>query len=946
MELKDAQLSVTKLNEQVDTLHTVKTDTMTKTKELAATMTAAKINDLKAEQDEVINSMKMEVEASILKAKKLSEENKELVEQLDSSAEQLLKQTATATILKRDIELFKQTIQDAATTQKTHEGALEKERSAVEAIRVEHDEMLLKLRKDHMEELLISQKQLQDTTEHLSRVEKDLNAERNMQTTALKNSNASNVELLSVQEAHKNDLSKLHLEAEKNAQKTAKMVELHEESLLTMQNEKQELIAKLEAQIAQHETSHKATLQLHKNAIEGIKKEHSDVLKASQDEHDMALNAMRGTQASGKDEHAVALQALADAHTEQTETRQAAHAMEIAGVRDEHAVALQALADAHTEQTETRQAAHAMEIAGVRDEHAVALQALADAHTEQTETRQAAHATEIAGVRDEHAVALQALADAHTEQTETRQAAHATEIAGVRDEHAVALQALADTHSMALAQMKAESDIKTNELTVKHRSQLVSAQTAAAKLEMQCSDINETLKSKEEECVVLESQLTECQTELSTCKISFTELQKEFNSLNDVKLSIEKEYVALQDEFDVRMNSAMEKKDAQCTKEISQAVKESVTEKDKYILRYTKESKLRRAVHNKLLELQGNIRVLCRVRPVLDVERRQAAGQDVDITEISSDQDIIITRDEGNQRTKFEYDSIFSTTSSQKDIFSAVQPLCHSVLDGYNVCIFAYGQTGSGKTFTMEGVGVGDDAGITPRAIASLFDATKRVLSWTYRFELQILEIYNEKIIDLQSTESGLDLRQTKTGMTVIGLTSTPVSTPAEVNVILDTARKNRAVGSHDMNEHSSRSHCILTLHTYGTNHIDKRESYGKMHLVDLAGSERQSKTEAAGDRLKEANAINKSLSCLGDVIGALGNAKKGEHIPYRNSKLTHLLSDSLGGNSKVMMVVNISPAVYNEGETVCSLNFASRCRNVELGQARKNVRASTKIEA
>ena len=596
----------------------------------------------------------------------------------------------------------------------------------------------------------------------------------------------------------------------------------------------------------------------------------------------------------------------------------------------------------------------------MRDEHAVALQALADAHTEQTETRQAAHA-----------VALQALADAHTEQTETRQAAHATEVAGVRDEHAVALQALADTHSMALAQMKAESDIKTNELTVKHRSQLVSAQTAAAKLEMQCSDINETLKSKEEECVVLESQLTECQTELSTCNISLTELQKEFNSLDYVKLSIEKEYVALQGEFDARMNSAMEKKDAECIKEISEAVKESVIEKDKYILRYTKESKLRRAVHNKLLELQGNIRVLCRVRPVLDVERRQAAGQDVDITEISSDQDIIITRDEGNQRTKFEYDSVFSATSLQEDIFSAVQPLCHSVLDGYNVCIFAYGQTGSGKTFTMEGVGVGDDAGITPRAIASLFDATKSgdkdddgndegVLSWTYRFELQILEIYNEKIIDLQSStvssgkdmkqksraESGLDLRQTKTGMTVIGLTSTPVSTPAEVHVILDTARKNRAVGSHDMNEHSSRSHCILTLHTYGTNHIDKRESYGKMHLVDLAGSERQSKTEAAGDRLKEANAINKSLSCLGDVIGALGNAKKGEHIPYRNSKLTHLLSDSLGGNSKVMMVVNISPAVYNEGETVCSLNFASRCRNVELGQARKNVRASTKIEA
>ena len=143
------------------------------------------------------------------------------------------------------------------------------------------------------------------------------------------------------------------------------------------------------------------------------------------------------------------------------------------------------------------------------------------------------------------------------------------------------------------------------------------------------------------------------------------------------------------------------------------------------------------------------------------------------------------------------------------------------------------------------------------------------------------------------------------------------------------------------MNEHSSRSHSILTLAVKGKNRIDGTSNVGKLHLIDLAGSERLSKTDATGDRLKEAQNINKSLSALGDVINALGN-KKATHIPFRNSKLTFLLQDSLGGNAKVLMFVNISPAVYNLGETVCSLNFASRCRNVELGAAKASSSASS----
>ena len=222
-----------------------------------------------------------------------------------------------------------------------------------------------------------------------------------------------------------------------------------------------------------------------------------------------------------------------------------------------------------------------------------------------------------------------------------------------------------------------------------------------------------------------------------------------------------------------------------------------------------------------------------------------------------------------------------------------------------------------------------------------------------------MLEIYNECVRDMlvsdvkadgggggaarkkawgaNKTAGGLQVRHSKEGgVEVEGLSQVGVGSPAEVEDLIKVGLRNRAVGAHNVNEHSSRSHLVLTVHTAGRNLETGAGTRSKLHLIDLAGSERLSKTDASGERLKEAQAINKSLSALGNVVEALGS-KKRTHVPYRDSKLTFLLRDSLKGNSKVLMFVNTSPVLWNAPETFCSLNFAARCRRVELGQASKN---------
>jgi kinesin family protein C1 len=310
------------------------------------------------------------------------------------------------------------------------------------------------------------------------------------------------------------------------------------------------------------------------------------------------------------------------------------------------------------------------------------------------------------------------------------------------------------------------------------------------------------------------------------------------------------------------------------------------------------EESLRRKLHNQVQELKGNIRVFCRVRPALESDcAEEVARITYPDTGAESKEVEILGPDErsslGNITTKknaFSFDRVFTPTSVNAEIFDEISQLVQSALDGYNVCIFCYGQTGSGKTYTMS-----SEDGMIPLAVRQIY-ATATSLEekgWKYSMEGSFIEVYNENLNDLlgkpdefdkKKHEIRHDMQKCKTNITDI--TTVDLDTPNKVEAILRQATANRSVAATKANERSSRSHSVFILKLCGSNVTTGEKSEGTLNLVDLAGSERLSHSRATGERLKETQNINKSLSCLGDVIGALGQGKEGGHVPYRNSKV------------------------------------------------------------
>uniref|UniRef100_A0A0K8STU4 Kinesin-like protein n=1 Tax=Lygus hesperus TaxID=30085 RepID=A0A0K8STU4_LYGHE len=284
----------------------------------------------------------------------------------------------------------------------------------------------------------------------------------------------------------------------------------------------------------------------------------------------------------------------------------------------------------------------------------------------------------------------------------------------------------------------------------------------------------------------------------------------------------------------------------------------------------------------------------------------------------------------------FTFDGVYGDNSTTEQIYNeSAYPLIEGVLEGYNSTVFAYGQTGCGKSFSMQGVtDPASQRGIIPRAFEHIFEAISVSQDVKYLVLASYLEIYNEEIRDLLGSDvkQKLDLKEVPDkGVYVQDLTWHAVGSVGDCESLMNKGWSNRSVGATLMNADSSRSHSIfsISVEMMSTEDVAHAIRRGKLSLVDLAGSERQAKTGAMGERLKEASKINLSLSALGNVISALVDGKA-KHIPYRDSKLTRLLQDSLGGNTKTLMLACLSPADNNYDETLSTLRYANRAKNIK----------------
>ncbi|KAK3101800.1 hypothetical protein FSP39_006442, partial [Pinctada imbricata] len=332
------------------------------------------------------------------------------------------------------------------------------------------------------------------------------------------------------------------------------------------------------------------------------------------------------------------------------------------------------------------------------------------------------------------------------------------------------------------------------------------------------------------------------------------------------------------------------------------------------------------------------VKVVVRCRPIDEKEIK--AGHER-IVDMDSKRGLIEVHNPKNRSSEppksFTFDAVYDWNSKQRDLYDETfRDLVQSVIEGFNGTIFAYGQTGTGKTYTMQGVKNDPELrGVIPNSFEHIFTHISRSQNQQYLIRASYLEIYQEEIRDLLSKDHTrrLELKERPdTGVYVKDLSSFVTKSVKEIEHVMNVGNQNRAVGSTNMNEHSSRSHAIFIITIECSEEGDDGENHirvGRLNLVDLAGSERQSKTGATGERLKEATKINLSLSALCNVISALVDGKS-THIPYRDAKLTRLLQDSLGGNAKTVMVANIGPASYNYDESLSTLRYANRAKNIK----------------
>ncbi|PSS25934.1 hypothetical protein M430DRAFT_95258 [Amorphotheca resinae ATCC 22711] len=328
--------------------------------------------------------------------------------------------------------------------------------------------------------------------------------------------------------------------------------------------------------------------------------------------------------------------------------------------------------------------------------------------------------------------------------------------------------------------------------------------------------------------------------------------------------------------------------------------------------------------------MSNSIKVVARFRPQNRTEI-ELGGQPI-VTFESEDTCLLDSKEASGS---FTFDRVFDMNSRQKDVFDfSIRSTVDDILNGYNGTVFAYGQTGAGKSYTMMGTDIADDEGrgVIPRIVQQIFQSilsSPSTIEYTVR--VSYMEIYMERIRDLLAPQNdNLPVHEEKNrGVYVKGLLEVYVSSVEEVYEVMKRGGSSRAVAATNMNQESSRSHSIFVITITQKNVETGSAKSGQLFLVDLAGSEKVGKTGASGQTLEEAKKINKSLSALGMVINNLTDGKS-QHIPYRDSKLTRILQESLGGNSRTTLIINCSPSSYNDAETLSTLRFGMRAKAIK----------------
>ncbi|XP_070702432.1 kinesin-like protein KIFC1 [Pempheris klunzingeri] len=480
------------------------------------------------------------------------------------------------------------------------------------------------------------------------------------------------------------------------------------------------------------------------------------------------------------------------------------------------------------------------------------------------------------------------------------------------------------------------------------RGSVVQSQSRMAGLESNLERQRSQISEYEEKLHALSGvrdELERVSSEKSTLQKELSNLESKYKVMETLRDSQETELQTLKMKLSVQ-ESTLTRLQVTLgdTEEEVRSLKETVTQQKDDLHAGEME---RRQLHNIIQELKGNIRVFCRVRPLvsggLSKHIMLPAGDKKMITLAKTEESHTGKTADTQKNYNFNFDRVFGPQTSQQEVFEEISLLVQSALDGYNVCCFAYGQTGSGKTYTMEGDEFDETKGVIPRAVQQIFRAAEKLgaQGWEFTFTASFVEIYNETLRDLLYTGKASkrpehEIRKsTNNEVTITNLTYEKVSSEDQVLGLIALANQNRSTAQTAQNDRSSRSHSVFQLDIEGANAGRDVKCKSTLCLVDLAGSERMMKSQSQGDRFKEMTAINGSLSNLGIVITALAN--KESYVPYRNSKLTYLLQGCLGGNSKTLMFANIAPEPDSFGETLNSLRFASKVNDCVIGTASAN---------